>query len=88
MSGVLIDGVQYERCNCCGQFAAFDALRYDRASGREMCPACAALPREAQDELAALVKRVWETSDSDRTAKILACDEAVEDWRREREDGS
>lgn len=88
MSGVLVDGVQYERCNCCGQFTAFDALHYDRNSGREMCPACAALPREAQDELVALVERVWHKTDGDREAKIDACDQAVERWRSAREDAS
>jgi hypothetical protein len=46
MSGVIIDGVQYERCNGCGKFVWIDTLKYEEPSeqyeyGRDLCYWCA-----------------------------------------------
>lgn len=46
MSGVVIDGVQWERCNGCGEFVLIDELRYEQPTdhfpyGRDLCGDCA-----------------------------------------------
>lgn len=46
MSGVIIDGQQWERCNGCGEWIEIEKLHYERPSvehefGRDLCEACA-----------------------------------------------
>lgn len=45
MSGVLIDGTQYERCNACGSWTPLRCLGYEYPTpayphGRDLCNAC------------------------------------------------
>jgi hypothetical protein len=52
MSGVVDkNGVQWERCNGCAGWVNINQLRYEKPSekyqyGRDLCPRCAALPKE------------------------------------------
>jgi hypothetical protein len=46
MTGVVIDGVQWERCNHCGDWENIKLLRYEQPTtgfphGRDLCVLCA-----------------------------------------------
>lgn len=46
MSGVLVNGIQYEHCNGCGAWVKIDDLQYEQPSeefpyGRDLGPCCA-----------------------------------------------
>ncbi len=51
MSGVMIDGIQWERCNCCARWVKYADLRFDGVHpsiknpwpdypGLDLCPDC------------------------------------------------
>lgn len=45
MAGVIIDGIQWERCNRCSRYTRVETLRYEQPSpkfkyGRDLCQGC------------------------------------------------
>ena len=47
MSGVIIDGVQWERCNGCGEYVEINSMHYEQPTeshkyGRDLCVECSA----------------------------------------------
>ena len=49
MVGVVIDDVQYEKCDVCSSWTQYELLRYEEPSrsyqyGRDLCEKCASRP--------------------------------------------